>query len=231
MLNTNLIFLNFCELFVAILNERNHCISNNSPAWKRRLGSKIPPNTFWTRWINWSLKPILIYYFSSRCVEIKRIFAWISFSPWKAISKLLDRSGFPRRLYSFGPGHPSNKNSHNRNQRNILSVQVIPILVDINLKRGFWWWFFIQNFRGMRFNMIDVGGQRSERKKWLRCFDSVHAVIFVVALSEYDQVLNYCKKINSQSNWLTFFYFLFKVLAEDEKTNRMSESLRLFHQV
>ena len=36
--------------------------------------------------------------------------------------------------------------------------------------------------------MIDVGGQRSERKKWLNCFDSVQAIIYVVALSEYDQV-------------------------------------------
>ena len=42
--------------------------------------------------------------------------------------------------------------------------------------------------RGMRINMIDVGGQRSERKKWLNCFEGVQAIIFVVALSEYDQV-------------------------------------------
>ena len=36
--------------------------------------------------------------------------------------------------------------------------------------------------------MMDVGGQRSERKKWLNCFDGIQAVIFVVAMSEYDQV-------------------------------------------
>lgn len=39
------------------------------------------------------------------------------------------------------------------------------------------------------FRMIDVGGQRSQRKKWLNCFDKVKAVLFLVAISEYDQVL------------------------------------------
>lgn len=38
-------------------------------------------------------------------------------------------------------------------------------------------------------SMFDVGGQRSERKKWIHCFDSVTSIIFCVALSEYDQVL------------------------------------------
>ncbi len=30
--------------------------------------------------------------------------------------------------------------------------------------------------------------QRNERKKWIHCFEGVTAVIFVCALSEYDQV-------------------------------------------
>jgi hypothetical protein len=42
---------------------------------------------------------------------------------------------------------------------------------------------------GTIFEMYDVGGQRNERKKWIHCFDSVTAIIFVAALSEYDQVL------------------------------------------
>jgi guanine nucleotide-binding protein G(i) subunit alpha len=37
--------------------------------------------------------------------------------------------------------------------------------------------------------MFDVGGQCSERKKWIHCFESVTSIIFCTALSEYDQVL------------------------------------------
>lgn len=43
-------------------------------------------------------------------------------------------------------------------------------------------------FEDISFKMMDVGGQRSERRKWIHCFDQVTAVIFCVALSEYDQV-------------------------------------------
>lgn len=39
------------------------------------------------------------------------------------------------------------------------------------------------------FEMYDVGGQRNERKKWIHCFEGVTAVIFVAAISEYDQKL------------------------------------------
>ena len=36
---------------------------------------------------------------------------------------------------------------------------------------------------------MDVGGQRSERKKWIHCFDGVQCLMFLVALSGYDQCL------------------------------------------
>lgn len=39
------------------------------------------------------------------------------------------------------------------------------------------------------FRVYDVGGQRSERRKWMHCFDDVTAIIFVAAVSAYDQVL------------------------------------------
>jgi guanine nucleotide-binding protein G(i) subunit alpha len=41
----------------------------------------------------------------------------------------------------------------------------------------------------LSYRFFDVGGQRSERKKWIHCFQNVNAIIFLVACSEYDQVL------------------------------------------
>ena len=37
--------------------------------------------------------------------------------------------------------------------------------------------------------LVDVGGQRSERKKWIHCFEGVTAIVFCVALSAYDLLL------------------------------------------
>lgn len=45
------------------------------------------------------------------------------------------------------------------------------------------------NLGPLTYRMVDVGGQRSERKKWIHCFDNVTAVLFVVAISGYDQCL------------------------------------------
>jgi GTPase SAR1 family protein len=60
----------------------------------------------------------------------------------------------------------------------------------------------------VEFAMYDVGGQRNERKKWIHLFDNVTAVIFVAAISEYDQCL-----------------------YEDENMYRMDEALLLFDEV
>jgi hypothetical protein len=49
--------------------------------------------------------------------------------------------------------------------------------------------FFFLYFFILFNRMLDVGGQRSERKKWIHCFEGVTAIIFCVALSEYDLVL------------------------------------------
>lgn len=57
--------------------------------------------------------------------------------------------------------------------------------------------------------MFDVGGQRSERKKWIHCFDAVTSIIFCVALSEYDQVLL------EESNQVVFNIHIFLLLQTD----------------
>lgn len=43
------------------------------------------------------------------------------------------------------------------------------------------------DFLWNRYSLVDVGGQRSERRKWMHCFDDVKAVIFLVGLSGYHQ--------------------------------------------
>lgn len=58
---------------------------------------------------------------------------------------------------------------------------------------------------GIEFEMYDVGGQRSERRKWIDCFDNVDAVIFVAALSEFDQALAEAKRTNRMVEALTTF--------------------------
>ncbi|CAI4419392.1 BFH_collapsed_G0014710.mRNA.1.CDS.1 [Saccharomyces cerevisiae] len=60
----------------------------------------------------------------------------------------------------------------------------------------------------IKMHIYDVGGQRSERKKWIHCFDNVTLVIFCVSLSEYDQTL-----------------------MEDKNQNRFQESLVLFDNI
>ncbi|KAM4808647.1 guanine nucleotide-binding protein subunit alpha-15 [Rhinophrynus dorsalis] len=62
--------------------------------------------------------------------------------------------------------------------------------------------FSVEN---INLRMVDVGGQKSERRKWIHSFEKVHALIYLASLSEYDQLLE-----------------------ENSKDNRMQESLALF---
>ena len=57
----------------------------------------------------------------------------------------------------------------------------------------------------LTYKLFDVGGQRSERKKWIHCFENVTALVFLVSLSEYDQMLY---EDESVVCFLPFFLFL-----------------------
>ena len=41
----------------------------------------------------------------------------------------------------------------------------------------------------MFYRIFDVGGQRSERKKWVHLFEGVQVLLFIAAISEFDQTL------------------------------------------
>jgi len=41
----------------------------------------------------------------------------------------------------------------------------------------------------LTYELFDVGGQRNEQKKWIHCFENVTALVFLVSLSEDDQML------------------------------------------
>lgn len=60
----------------------------------------------------------------------------------------------------------------------------------------------------LTYSMFDVGGQRSERKKWIHCFENVTAILFLVAVSGYDECL-----------------------VEDKDSNQMQEALMLFDSI
>ncbi len=77
-----------------------------------------------------------------------------------------------------------------------------------------------------RIHMFDVGGQRSERRKWIHCFESVTSIIFCAAISEYDQVL-----LEDKKQVCVFFAssVLGGILTPEQ--NRMAESLVLFESV
>ncbi|KAL6950775.1 hypothetical protein ACO0QE_000056 [Hanseniaspora vineae] len=62
--------------------------------------------------------------------------------------------------------------------------------------------------KDLTLHIYDVGGQRSERKKWIHCFNNVSIILFCISLNEYDQFL-----------------------LEDTSQNRLLESLALFDSV
>eukprot|EP01080_Neovahlkampfia_damariscottae_P009856 gene9856-2179_t len=78
--------------------------------------------------------------------------------------------------------------------QNILSVSTVTLgLVCLQVR-----------YKGKLFDIYDTGGQRSERRKWVNIFDKADAIVYVSALSQYNEVC-----------------------FEDERTNKMVESLNL----
>lgn len=87
------------------------------------------------------------------------------------------------------------------------------------------------NVNKVNFCMTDVGGQRSERRKWLHCFDDVKAIIFLVAISEYDQVLteqdqrNRLIESKSVFTAISDFFKLTQIILFLNKTDLLEEKI------
>ncbi|XP_068599282.1 guanine nucleotide-binding protein subunit alpha-14-like [Brachionichthys hirsutus] len=62
------------------------------------------------------------------------------------------------------------------------------------------------NIKNITLRIVDVGGQKSERRKWIHCFEDVTSLIFLASLSEYDQVLEERETINRMQESLALFY-------------------------
>lgn len=93
---------------------------------------------------------------------------------------------------------------------------------------------------GIEWTLIDVGGQRTERRKWLHCFEDVIAIIYFVALNECMRIhhsfihsfIIHSSFTHSLSFSILAFLFIDDMkLVEDERVNRMHESLELFKEV
>eukprot|EP01084_Bolivina_argentea_P102837 184224_1 len=61
------------------------------------------------------------------------------------------------------------------------------------------------DYEDVKFQMVDVGGQNNERRKWIHQFEHVAAVIYVISLASYDEPLYEDETINSLHDSIALF--------------------------
>lgn len=64
-------------------------------------------------------------------------------------------------------------------------------------------------------NLVDLGGQRGERRKWVRTYEESHGVLFITALSEFDMLMWENKKDNRVQDSID----IFDSLMQEESLN------------
>ncbi|KAJ5079484.1 guanine nucleotide-binding protein subunit alpha [Anaeramoeba ignava] len=62
--------------------------------------------------------------------------------------------------------------------------------------------------KGYHFRLVDVGGQRSQRRKWIHCFEGTTSVIFFVSLTNCFQQKSKEQKISKLQESLDIFQYL-----------------------
>ncbi|KAL6724474.1 hypothetical protein Aduo_019361 [Ancylostoma duodenale] len=108
------------------------------------------------------------------------------------------------------PSIPDNYTYFSSNLHRILAPDYLPTSMDIvhMRKATIGVHEFAFEFKKYAIRLIDVGGQRTERRKWIHFFEDVTAVMFVASLSSYDQIME-----------------------EDMKLNRLMDSIDLFNDI
>ena len=137
----------------------------------------------------------------------KRYPGW---SPWRIIllSKILQNEAFTNILLSLGPiDLPDSGLYFLANFERLLRFDFLPTNEDIVRMRlsttGVVEITVPIGDRSLR--LVDVGGQRTERRKWIHCFEDVTSILFIASLSGYNVKLE-----------------------EDGSQNRLNESIALF---
>jgi len=75
------------------------------------------------------------------------------------------------------------------------------------------------NIQKHNFRIFDVGGQKTQRRKWIHCFEGVTSVIFLAAMSDYNENCHVLHEAESDSekgdNRLDVSISLFKLIKHN----------------
>uniref|UniRef100_A0A8R1HUD0 Uncharacterized protein n=1 Tax=Caenorhabditis japonica TaxID=281687 RepID=A0A8R1HUD0_CAEJA len=91
-------------------------------------------------------------------------------------------------------------------------------------------------FREAHLRMIDVGGQRSEQRKWIHCFDNVNGVLFIAAISGYNLFVDDEENPKAdgsvgRKNRLRYSMELFKRIANHQCFNKKTAIILFLNKI
>ncbi|KAL3081922.1 hypothetical protein niasHT_037100 [Heterodera trifolii] len=83
-------------------------------------------------------------------------------------------------------------------------------------------------YKNAMLRMVDVGGQRSEQRKWIHCFDNVNGILFVAELSGYNQILHDGQQT---VNRLKYSMYLFKRIVNNKTFGKRTAFILFLNKV
>ncbi|WKY15274.1 hypothetical protein Q1695_000619 [Nippostrongylus brasiliensis] len=134
------------------------------------------------------------------------------------------------------PMIPDNFSYFASNVERILASDYLPTSLDIvhMRKATIGVHEFAFEFKKYAIRLIDVGGQRTERRKWIHFFEDVTAVMFVASLSSYDQIMEEDMiLVQVVATGIRPFQTVVRPMASKTQTpkNRLQDSIDLFHEI